>query len=159
MSRFLSLDDVVRLIGKDELLQVAGQGSHNAPDGRFLDEAQIGGHIAFTDELIGGYLNLRYPHVDGIEIGDMPEVIKGFGSDIVRYRLRARSGDRNTVTEEVRLRYEDAMKWLKQVGEGKVHIPFGDAALAETSEVALTGEVRGSNPPSRSEPLLRDWRS
>lgn len=159
MTDYVTLDALLDYPGHEELAQVAGFGSHNTPEGRSLDEAKINEQIEFANTLIHGYLAKRYPVVETLSADQVPPLIRGFGCDIVRYRLRPRSDDRNTVTQEVRSRYEDVMKWLKDASRGLVNVPFGNDVDDGGADAATAGEVRASLPPSRAAEILAGYQS
>jgi len=154
MTDYVTLDDLLDYPGHEELAQVAGFGSHNTPEGRTLDEGKINSQIEFTNDLIGGYLAKRYPVVATLTAAQVPELIRGFACDIVRYRLRARSGDRNAVTEEVRIRYDDAMKWLKDASRGLVNVPFDEGVDDGSADTSPAGQVRASLQSPRAAQAL-----
>ncbi len=160
MNDLLTMDDLVERLGEDELLQVAGHGSFNTEGGRSLDEEKIDKQIKFVTSLFAGDLLSRYPLFSNMQTIDFPEVVKGYASDIVRYQLRPRSGDRNTVTDEVRIRYEDAMAWLKRVALSKTNIDFGGIeGLEDQTQTSTSGKVRASIPPARSASILNGYGS
>lgn len=152
----VTIDDLLVRIGERELLQLAGSGNLNDDDGRILDEVRLGEEISFGSQLISGYLVARYPAIATLDASAQPDLIKGYATDVVRYRLRARSGDRNTVTEEVRKRYEDAVSWLKDVARGRANADL--AELREQSQAASqTGDVRAHLPAARTPGILDGW--
>lgn len=159
MTDYVTLTDLLDYPGQEELAQVAGLGSHNLPEGRSLDEDKINAQIAFTNDLIGGYLAKRYPIVATLTSEQVPELIRGFACDIVRYRLRARSGDRNAVTEEVRIRYDDAVKWLKDASRGLVNVPFDEGVDDGSADASPAGQVRASLQPSNVDRILEGYGS
>jgi phage gp36-like protein len=152
----VTIDDLLVRIGERELYQLAGSGNLNDDDGRILDETRLVEEISFASQLISGYLGARYPAIATLDVAAQPDLIKGYAADIVRYRLRARSGDRNTVTEEVRKRYEDAVSWLKDVARGRANadlVELRDQAQASSQ----TGDVRSHMPAARSPGILDGW--
>lgn len=153
----VTIDDLQTRIGDRELLQLAGVGNLNDDEGRVLDEPRLNEEISFASQLIAGYLAARYPAVTTLATTDQPDLIKGYATDIVRYRLRARSGDRNTVTEEVRKRYEDAIAWLKDVARGRANAELEE--LRDTAQASSqTGDVRAHQPAARTPGILEGWR-
>lgn len=163
MPELLTIDDATGLIGRAELEQVAGLGSFNTPEGRSLDEARIAQAIGFADDLIKSYLAKRYPFVTALAAADAPQLLKSYGADIVRYRLRLRSGDRNTVSEEVETRYNAAIAWLKDAARGIVNVDFSDAPDAVASEAASaaaspSGRTLAAGPAPRAAAALAGYR-
>lgn len=161
MTTLLTIDDLVTRVGLDELTQLAGIGSHNTEDGRSLDEPRIVEAIGFADDMIKSYVAKRYPLIHKLEGDQVPDLLKGFASDIARYRLRSRSGSRNTVSDEVETRYKDAMVWLKDVSRGQVNVDFSDAEGGQqaTDDASATpaGLVRANIPDGRAATALNGY--
>jgi len=68
-----------------------------------------------------GYLAQRYTVKSSLSASDKTDaLVLGRMVDLVVYRLFER---RNAVDELLRLRYEDAIKWLKDVAAGKTGLP------------------------------------
>lgn len=83
----------------------------NAPDEVVL-QAALDDSSSIIDSYLRGRYSLPFPSVP-VEL--VPREL-----DITRYRL-----DRNDPMEDVRLRYEDAIAWLKQVRDGDVLLDVG----------------------------------
>lgn len=102
-----------------------------------VDDAVLAGAMGEADAEIDPYLAAHYQ----LPLTQVPKILAGFACDIARYRL---SGSGVTVTEEVRARYKDAVRFLERVSEGK--IPLGldaaDAAPAEQTPVRFTAPAR-----------------
>lgn len=148
----LTVDDVERHIGTDTLLQLAGIGSFNSIDGRSLDQAKVEAAMAFSDQLIASYVKRRWPLANW-EPESAPLVLKGLALDIVHYRLRLESGDRNQVTEEVRKRFEWAVAWLRDLGSGKAELE----GAPEAGEESPVGRVSAIIPLSPVPGILKGW--
>ena len=84
-------------------------------------------------EEINSYLAQRYT----LPLVSLPVTLTQACLDIARYRL-----DNNVAREDVRERYEDALKWLLLLAKGTVSL---DVPVAEEGEAA--GEVIYSAPP------------
>jgi phage gp36-like protein len=86
---------------------------------------------ALTDAaaLIDTYLVRRY----ALPLSVVPQVLIPYSLDIARYRL-----DRIRDREDVRKRYEDAIKWLESVRDGK---NFLGTDVATNEMVAATATV------------------
>lgn len=158
MPDLIDIAGLSKHVDQGELAQLAGVGSHNAPEGRSLDEEQINAAIRFADDLVKSYVSKRFPIVTSLTPETSPDLLQGYVSDIVRYRLRSRTGDRNTVTEEVQRRYDAAMSWLKDVARGTVNVDFGDVdGGQEASDAGASnpsGSVHANIPPGRAEATL-----
>lgn len=63
--------------------------------------------------IIDGYLATRYT----LPLPNAPKVLSAYSLDITRYRLWD-----NKAPEEVRTRYEDAIRWLRDVSLGKADL-------------------------------------
>ncbi|MGX5053120.1 gp436 family protein [Enterobacter asburiae] len=83
------------------------------------DDARIARHLQSASDRIDSYLGARYT----LPLVDVPGALRDYCCDIARYLL---TGNEHQCTEEIRLRYEDAVSWLKRVADGK--ITLGSAA-------------------------------
>lgn len=122
MGRFLTTDEFVAQFGEAEAQLIAGTGAFNSLEGSQIDAAKIEAEIAFVDELIAGYVLSRHDWLRGLDVGDVPNLLKGLGGDIVRYRLRDKKGGTGQVSDTVETRYRDAMKRLEAIGDGKLEL-------------------------------------
>ncbi|WP_056030816.1 phage protein Gp36 family protein [Loktanella sp. 3ANDIMAR09] len=157
MPELLTIDILLEHIDRSELDQVAGLGSHNTPDGRTLDMARIEAAIRFATDMAKGYLQKRYPFIADLDAARTPDLLQAYLSDIVRYRLRSRTGNRNSVSDECEQRFQDARDWLREVSRGIVNIDLsdvGDVAAGATT-VNPGGTVRAAASPVRS-PIILD---
>lgn len=67
---------------------------------------------------------------------NIPAPLKAATCDIARYRLY-----KDRATEQVKERYEQAIKWLVRLAEGKVKLTFSPALTQEQAETTLTPAV------------------
>lgn len=81
------------------------------------DAAAITAALESASDRIDSYLAKVIPQ-DELPLASPGEHIKTFTIDIALYRLSPDSG--GAYTKEKRVRYEDAIKWLEQVAEGKL---------------------------------------
>ncbi len=157
MANIVTIEDLKLRILESELLQIAGQGSHNQEDGRSLDLDRINEAISFADDMITGHLRRRYPLIDTLAVEDQPEMLKGFASDIVRYLLRSRSGNQNQVSDEVRHRHDQAMSYLGKASRGLVDVLFVDENDTPDEAGGAKSQVLVSHSPEISTDLMRGY--
>ena len=151
----ITSQDLIARVGLATLTQLAGVGSHNAPEGRALDNEKICAAIKFASSLMTGYVSKRYPAATEQGASWTPEILKGFTSDIAHYRLRSESGDRNLVTADIRQRYDDAIAWGKGVSRGLINMDIeGDDGATEAT---LTGNVQTAMQPARAPDILKGY--
>lgn len=100
-----------------------------------VDEAQlVAGGLQPASEEIDSYLGRRYAlplAVGGVPMASPPAMLVGICCDIARYRL---TGTEVQETDAIRRRYNDALKALQLLADGK-------AVFAESPDL-----VGGSNP-------------
>ena len=158
MPELLTLDDLLEHVDRSELAQLAGIGSHNATDGRSLDEIKIGAAIKFADDMAKGHMQRRYPIITEMTAAQTPDLLKGYLADITRYRLRGRSGNRNTTSDEVEQRFRDARDWLREVSRGVVNADLSDvpggAEAGAAGSVNPGGKIRTTSEPTRAPGIL-----
>ncbi|MFT4098173.1 MAG: DUF1320 domain-containing protein [Rhodoblastus sp.] len=144
----LTVADFVERIGAVEADNVAGVGPRQA---RRLDEAKIGGALAAAEELILGYVRARYP----APIDPAPEILKSISVDIALYKLRLKTGDQSGVSDEVRRRYDDALKLLRDIQSGRLAIDANQPGAANAP--AEERPVLFSGTPSRAHAILDQY--
>jgi phage gp36-like protein len=86
--------------------------------------------------LIDSYLARRYQ----LPLSAVPQVLIPYALDIARYRL-----DRIRDREDVRQRYEDAIKWLESVRDGKCLLGTDVAANLPVDAAASIGAVESGS--------------
>ncbi|KQI67996.1 hypothetical protein AN189_13080 [Loktanella sp. 3ANDIMAR09] len=153
MGRFVDIAGLIATFGEDELLQIAGTGDWNTPEGRSIDEAAIGRAIKYADSLVAGYVVARNPWIAQIaDPADMPALLNGLAEDIVRYRLRNQAGVSGQMTETVEERYKAALHSLRDIASGKIDLTDPrDGGLLPVE--AASDSVRISGGPLTAAPL------
>lgn len=151
MSKFLTIDELVDRSSLEEITDVAGIGSYNDSEGRSLDEVKIYGALEFADELVISHCRQRYPTLESLTPETTPGMIKGFVSDITRYRLRTGRGG---VSEELLQRYRDAMAFLLNVSSGRAELPLAGQPINGDAH----GRVSAIMPVSRIDQMLAGYR-
>ena len=124
--------DLEARYGAEEVLQLADRNGDGVIDAGVVEQA-----LADAGAEIDGYLGSRYQ----LPLAGAPQIVNVYACDIARYRLYA-----NAATEEVRNRYQDAIKFLKLAAEGKVMIgPSNGSAPREAAgaEMVSGGRVFG----------------
>ena len=161
MGHFLTVDDFIAQFGEAEARQIAGSGDFNSLEGSQIDYELIEAEIAFTDELIAGYVLARHAWVGGLDVADIPNLLKGLGGDIVRYRLRDKESGKGQVSDTVETRYKDALKRLEAIQAGKLDVPRDrlDGADLEGMDLPEGGHdaVRISGPAPQSDAILEGY--
>ena len=89
--------------------------------------------------LIDSYIGRRYP----LPLPAVPQILVPYALDIARYRL-----DRIQNREDVRIRYEDAIKWLEGVRDGENTLGVDTIAMLSVEPTISVGSVSfGSYQP------------
>lgn len=99
--------DLERIYGKDLIDNLADINDDGQPDMNVVEEA-----ISGASAIIDGYVGVRY----SVPIQPAPEVLRNFCVDIATYRM---AYHKLKQTDEMRKRYEDAIKFLERVADGK----------------------------------------
>lgn len=132
---YATQDDLVTEFGERELLDVAGTGDQA---NRVLDAAKIANALTDVTETMNGYIKGRYT----LPLNPVPGLLRPIACDLARYRLRNRSAGKSTMTDEVRQRFEDAIKQLKDIAAGRLllDIPSSEATPTETRVISKSAE-------------------
>lgn len=104
---YATRDDMVRAFGERECISLTDRGFTGD-----IDDAVLNGALNRASADIDGYLVGRYP----VPWTDTPGVLVGRCCDIARYLL---CGAGTQMTEEIRARYEDAVRYLERVADGR----------------------------------------
>lgn len=121
--------------GADEVLRSGDRdndGSIDVVDG----ENVVTKACSLAQGIVDGYLGVKYE----VPVDPVPEVVVNHTGAIALYLL---SDGADTLTEEKRRRYEDAIAWLKDVAAGKATLgvdPPADPLVS--SPVRMTAEAR-----------------
>jgi len=111
MTTYATAIDIERIYGRYLLDAVADRDTSGIQDQDAIESALI----TATDE-INAYIGSRY----SVPLNPVPPYIRQMCVDIAVYRLALDVGPR---TDEMRLRYDDHIKYLKDVAAGRVDLP------------------------------------
>jgi phage gp36-like protein len=108
MATYATKDDIEDLYGVDVLIRVA---DHNK-DG-MADEDVIAKGLLGADEICDAYLSARY----SVPITPIPGIVRSCAIDISLYKMALGRAQR---TDEMRVRYQDALALLEKIAKGTV---------------------------------------
>lgn len=117
--------DLIDRFGQQELLQLLDRDGDGIEDSGLLTRV-----LADADAEIDSYLSGRYT----LPLSPVPARLPALACDIARYRLYA-----TQATDEVRNRYQDAIKFLTLVAKGEVE-------LGTNTPVATGGSPKSDAP-------------
>src|SRR6267142_689891 len=100
--------DIDELYGEDLLIRVADYDRDGTPD-----DAVVARVLQSADEVCNAYLSAQYP----VPVTPVPGVVRTCAIDIAVYKMALGRGAR---TDEMRVRYEDALALLEKISTGKV---------------------------------------
>lgn len=141
---YATREDIEALYGADELRGVLDLAR---------DEPLTGEHTARIDKAltecasqIDAYLGTRFV----LPLSVVPDVLSSFAIDMAMYRLALRNG---RPRDELRTRYDDAIKFLRSVAEGKASLPGvgtdgspdSDASFGSNADVQFVSRDRTFN--------------
>lgn len=142
---YAAVADFVLAFGEQEAIALS---TLDNPESLTVDDAVIERGLRDAEAMIDGYLQSG-GYV--LPLSSAPTVIVRATCDIARYWL-----DRIRAREDVRMRYEDWMKWLKDVAKGLVDLGVGSGGepvtVSGSDEVEFFTEERVFTRSS-----LLDW--
>lgn len=102
-----------------------------------IDEEKLAFALERASALIDGYLVGRYK----TPWTDTPGILVGYCCDIARYQLAT---DFRIETQEIRMRYEDAIRFLEKVSEGKISLgrDMAGNAIPSSSQMRICSGSR-----------------
>ena len=155
-TQYQTYDEFLVQFDEEDILAVAGIGGYNSVNGREIDQPRVENVINRARSRVDGYVLARFPILAETPPADIPEALKGAAGDIAFYWLRDREGDRGTVDDVVRKRFEDAIKYLEGIQSGKIDL--GLISSGSEQPDGSIGGVSGSFPASRSDDALEGYR-
>ncbi|MFM2842833.1 gp436 family protein [Klebsiella pneumoniae] len=127
--------DMVLQFGKGECISLSDRDFTGQ-----IDDEVLNGGLQRASATIDSYLSGRYP----VPWPDTPGILVDKCCDIARYKL---TGAETQNTEEIRERYEDAIRYLEQVAKGNItlgRLPDGSVAQGGSlSRFSSNGRVFG----------------
>lgn len=126
--------DMDRYFGAAQVLIAADRDGDDSSDASVIREA-----LDHASEEIDSYVGVKYNLP--LTASPPPRVLKRVCADIAMFRMSSNS---SSMTEAKRERYEDAVKWLKQVAAGKATL-----GIAETEETADDETVKSNDSETR----------
>lgn len=138
MTTYASKANMIARFGEPEVIALTDRANLGV-----VDDAVLAGALAEADAEIDPYLAPHYP----LPLTSVPKILSGFACDITRYRL---CGAGVTETEEVRKRYEDAIKFMVKVSRGEISLGLDaiGAAPVEHGSVQVSAPARVFNSDS-----------
>ena len=121
--QYAAIDDFVRAFGQDEAVQLSNLDDPTADQ---VDEAYLLQALEDATEEANSYLRSRYL----TPIGDPPRALVRWVLDIARYLLH-----RYDPPETTRRNYEDALRCLREVRDGKKALDLG--AITQTATYSV----------------------
>jgi phage gp36-like protein len=139
---YASQDDMVELFGYQEIVDLTNLEN---PGANTIDSVRLEKALEYASREVDSYLQAQYT----LPLPIIPLVLKNKVADIARYQL-----DGYKAREDVRQRYEDAVKWLQRLAEGKVSL-----GLDQTSQQQVSVSTVHYYTPDRvfTPDILRDY--
>ncbi|OEU65815.1 MAG: hypothetical protein BA863_08990 [Desulfovibrio sp. S3730MH75] len=103
-------------------------------------DASIALALGDASALIDTYLAKRW----AVPLTEPPRVLVDLCIDMAAYKVNRDGG---AVSEDLRLRYEDALKLLKDIAKGVIDLPGMDAVSDDPDQPQSAGAVVVSGPP------------
>lgn len=112
---YSTLDDILKMLSEADLIELTAENGVDVYDPLVVERA-----IEDADAEINGYVGTRYTAARD----PVPPVLRKYSVDIAIYGLYCR---RQLENETWRKRYEDAVRYLELVAQGKISLGDGDA--------------------------------
>lgn len=126
---YTSKQEMIDRFGADELIQLTDRAS---PSTGAISDTVLNQALADADSEADGYLGARYT----LPLATVPVALKRIAADIARYRLYD-----NAATEEVRKRYEDAIKFLRAVSSGEATLGIDPVRIEDAPQYSAPVRV------------------
>ena len=131
---YITREDIAAAVGKVELVQLSNDDGYGSePDWEIVDRA-----IAYACELADGYLTGRYR----LPLEPAPSILRPLCTDIARHWLHSRRINAAEFPKPLQLSYENALKVMANIRDGKIHLGVRDDADAPDRPQAEGGAYR-----------------
>ena len=118
---YITREDVAAAVSRAELVQLSNDEGYGEPDWQIVDRA-----IAYACELADGYLMGRY----ALPLETAPSILRHLCTDIARHWLHQRRINAAEFPKPLQAAYDNAVKLLVQIRDGKIHLGIRAAAAA-----------------------------
>ncbi|MGM3162392.1 gp436 family protein [Dickeya undicola] len=125
--------DMILAFGERECVSLTDRGFAGE-----IDDEVLTGALMRASAEIDSYLAGRYP----VPWTDTPRILVGRCCDIARYLL---CGSGTQMTDEIRERYNDAIRYLERVADGRItlgFLPSGDVVQPSGTSTTFTSAGR-----------------
>lgn len=126
---YATQEDIVTLYSSDALF-VADRDGDGTPDATAVERA-----LTSASEEIDSYLGVRH----ALPLSGVPGPLVQLAVDMALYRL---ASSRDLLSDEHRRRYDDAIKHLVKLAEGKASLNLPGPVDAETGDASLPSSPR-----------------
>lgn len=118
---YITRDDLAAAVSMAELVQLTndfmGDYGMEEPDWNIADRA-----IVYACELVNGYISGRYT----LPLVPVPAILPQLATDIARHWLHTRRINGSDFPKPVQSGYDNAIKFLELIRDGKVHLGVRD---------------------------------
>ena len=128
---YATQQNMIDRFGQREIIQLTDKAT---PPAGAIDITVLGQALDDADAMINGYVSVRF----SLPLTDVPQQIVRIACDLARYFLDKKQ------SEEVRLRYDQAVAWLRDVSAGRVNLGIlsTQTAQAPSGGAQVTGPSR-----------------
>jgi len=128
---YCTLEDIQHTMDEDDVIRFSDDDDSGVVNTEVVDKA-----IADAGSLVDAYLAVRYT----VPMDPVPAVINGAACDIAIYKISSRRG---IAAEEIRKKFEDAVKFIEKLAAGKAVLPGVDESTSGgTDMVRMTSDGR-----------------
>lgn len=123
--RYITRDDLAAAVSLPELVQLSVDvaGHYGAPP-QEPDWTVVERAIVYAEELVDGYISGRYT----LPLEPVPGILPQLAADIARFWLHRRRINTADFPKPVQTAYDNAVKYLAMIRDGKIHLGIRDAA-------------------------------
>ena len=137
---YISRDEMIALCSKVELIQLSRDDLENHYDYQDIepDWAVVDKAISHACQVADGYLAGRY----ALPLQSVPTLLNPWCGDIARYGLNKRRTNASEMPKTLQTAYDDALKMLNLVQNGKMHLFATDLTKNENALQKERGAYR-----------------
>ena len=133
---YASNADVLSRMGSRLYVQLTDDAGTGSADEAKVTDARLG-----AEAEADSYLGRRYQvPIDGTIDAEVAACLKSIAINLVEYRLHAR---RPPVPDDVRLKYEATIQWLRRIASGEALLPSA-VEIPANEAIGIVGELTHS---------------
>lgn len=128
---YCTIEDIRYAMDESDMIRFTDDDDVGIVNAQVVDKA-----VGDAGALVDAYLAARY----AVPLDPVPDVVNGLACDIAVYKISSRRG---IASDDVRKKFDDAVKFLREFADGKAVLPGAtESATGGSDTVKMTSDTR-----------------